>query len=239
MIEDVGTGLIKLLQDFATVPRVPEISGIANRSKISKFKNTDINSINRVVVDEGNPLSKTTAGRTQMADNLIQMGLISTPQDYFSVMTTGRLDVMTQDNDNQNILIRAENEKLIDGSMPVVVIDTDDHTLHIRHHRAILNDPEKRLYDPEFVSRTLEHISEHISALREVDPDLLAILQQQPLGPQGGSPVSLQNAAAQQPNSAGSMPEFSAQPQEQTANSGGMPNMPTPPPVGPTGEPTM
>lgn len=238
LIEDVGTGLIKLLQDFATVPRIAEISGIANRTKISSFKNDDIQSISRVVVDEGNPLSKTTAGRTQMADNLIQMGLINTPQDYFSVINTGRLDVMTQDYDNQNILIRAENEKLMDGSTPVVVIDTDDHMLHIRHHRAILNDPDKRIYDGEFVRRTLEHINEHVTALREVNPDLLQILQQQPLGPVGGSPVSQDNAAPTQPSSAGNNAEFTAQPQQQSANSGGLPNQPQVPPIAPNGNPT-
>lgn len=230
LIEDVGTGLIKLLQDFATVPRVAEIAGISNRSKVSKFKNTDIESISRVVVDVGNPLASTAAGRNQMADNLIQMGLITKPQDYFSVMQTGRLDVMTEDDDNQNILIRSENEKLMDGSTPVVVIDTDDHALHIRHHRAILNDADKRVSDPEFLKRTLDHISEHITALREVNPDLLAILQQQPLGPVGGSPVAPENAAPQQPSQPSDNAKVMEQPQPTSA---GIPQPASPPPVGP------
>lgn len=235
LIEDVGTGLIKLLQDFATVPRVAEIAGISNRSKIKSFKNSDIESISRVVVDVGNALSQSAAGRTQMADNLIQMGLITKPQDYFSVMQTGRLDVMTEDEDNQNILIRSENEKLIDGSTPVVVVDTDDHALHIRHHRAILNDAERRVSDSEFLTRTLNHINEHLVALREVSPDLLSILNQQPLGPVGGSPVSPENAAAQQPSQEGDIANVMAQPQPSSV---GLPNVPSPPPTAQNGLPT-
>lgn len=238
LLEDVGTGLIKLLQDFAEVPRVAEIVGISNTSKVKEFKNEDIDSINRVVVDVGNALSTTTAGRIQMADNLIQMGLIKSPEQYFAVMNTGRLDVMTQSTNDQLILIQTENEVLLNGSSDIIVVDTDDHALHVREHRAILNDASRRISDPDFLQRTLVHIQEHIDALRSVDPDLLAILQQQPLGPVGGSPVSQDNAAAPQPQSKGQVDEITAQPQgEQLSTSAGLPK-PAKPPLNPqTGQP--
>lgn len=238
LLEDVGTGLIKLLQDFAEVPRVAEIVGISNRSKVKEFKNEDINSISRVVVDVGNALSTTTAGRIQMADNLIQMGLIKSPDQYFAVMNTGRLDVMTQSANDQLILIQTENEVLLNGQNDIIVIDTDDHALHVREHRAILNDANRRLNDPEFLQRTLVHIQEHIDALRSVDPDLLAVLNQQPLGPQGGSPVSPENAGSQQPQTFGNVDEITSQPQNQMlSSSAGIPN-PAKPPLNPqTGQP--
>lgn len=229
LMEDIGTGLIKMLQDFADVPRVAEIAGMSNVSKLKSFKNTDIDAISRMAVDVGNPLSATTAGRVQMADNLIQMGLIETPEQYFAVINTGRLDVMTQSTNDQLILVKSENEALMSGDKPVKAVATDSHAMHIREHRAILNDTERRLNDPEFVARTLAHIQEHIDALRNVDPDLLAILNQQPLGPVGGSPVNPQNAQPPQPNQ-GSIQEGMLPPQE-APNSAGLPNPPKPPQV--------
>lgn len=183
LIEDIGTGLIQLLQDFASVPRIAEISGKTNRSKMREFKGSDLSSINRVVVDVGNALAQTAAGRTQMADNLIQMGLITTPEDYLSVIATGRLDVMTEDSVNQNLLIKAENERLVDATSDVIATWLDKHSLHIRHHMGIIADPDIRL-DVELVQRVMSHIQEHINLLRETDPAQLAMIGEQPLPPQ-------------------------------------------------------
>jgi hypothetical protein len=118
-----------------------------------------------------------------------------------------------------------------------MAIDTDDHALHIREHRAILNDADRRVNDPEFVQRTLMHIQEHIDALRAVDPDLLAILQQQPLGPVGGSPVAPGNAAPKQAQQPGGMENFTAQPQEQQVTGAGLPKIAEPPTNPGTGAP--
>lgn len=213
MIEDLGTGLIQLLQDFAEVPRVAEISGIANRSKMKYFSGKDIDSINRVIVDVGNAMAQTTAGRVQMADNLLQMGLITSAEMYLSVINTGKLETMTEGQINEQVLIRQENERLLEGIGDVVATNVDQHNLHIRQHKSILMDAEARL-DPEIVSRTLAHIQEHLDLLRSVDPDLLAIINEQPLAPQGGSPAQQQQM---QPNQGGAM-QGMPQPQQGTPN---------------------
>ena len=199
LIEDVGTGLIKLLQDFAAVPRIAEISGKSNKSKMKLFTGDDIGSINRVIVDAGNALASTTAGKSEMATNLIQMGLIQSPEQYFSVINTGKLETMTQGPTDELLLIKAENERLVDGDKPIFVIDTDAHALHIREHKTVLADPDSRM-DNALVQRSLKHIQEHIDALRNVNPDLLAISGQQPLAPVGGAPVSTENVTAPQPS---------------------------------------
>jgi len=191
LIEDVGTGLINLLKDFAKVPRIAEISGVSNRTKVQEFTGEDLDSINRVVVDVGNALAQTTAGRTQMADNLIQMKMIKTPEEYLSVINTGKLTVMTEGQNNQNLLIRAENERLMDGSSPVMASAVDAHSQHIREHQNVLADPDLRL-DADLTARTLAHIQEHIDLLRTTDPNLLAMIGEQPLPPVGGTAVGMQ-----------------------------------------------
>ena len=189
LIEDVGTGLIELLQDFAMVPRIVEITGKSNKSYMKEFKSDDLDTINRVTVDVGNALANTTAGRIQMAENLIQMGVIKSPEQFFSIIETGSLDAMTEGQHQELLLIKQENEKLVEGSTQVIATAVDAHALHIREHKNVLADPDLRL-DPNLVERTLTHINEHIRLLQETDPNLLSIIQEQPLSPPGGTPVN-------------------------------------------------
>lgn len=198
LIEDLGTGIINILKDYAAVPRMAAIVGKTNRTYMKQFTGDDLSSINRVVVEIGNALSRTTAGRVEMAEQLLQMGLIKSPQQYFSVINTGSLDVMTEDEQAELFLIKGENEFLMEGR-PVLAIFTDDHNLHIQEHKAVLADPEMRL-NPDVLERVLTHIQDHMNLLRnqgvgpmgepQTDPDLLMILGQQPLAPQGGSPAN-------------------------------------------------
>src|SRR5690606_22441740 len=109
LIEDVGTGLIKMLQRFASVPRIAAIVGKSNRTEMREFSGDDLSRITRIVVDVGNPLSRTIAGRTEMGEHLLQMGLIKTPEQYFTILDTGRLDAMTDDTQSELYLIKAEN----------------------------------------------------------------------------------------------------------------------------------
>jgi hypothetical protein len=183
LIEDVGTGLVKMLQDFASVPRVAAIVGKTNKTEMKQFIGDDIGSINRVVVDVGNALAATTAGRVQMADNLLQMGAIKDIEQYFMVIETGRLEHVTESATSDSILVRDENEKLAQGEGEVIALSLDNHTLHINEHRSILSDTGLR-QDVNLVDRVLKHIQEHITLLKETDPELLARIGQQPVQPE-------------------------------------------------------
>lgn len=190
MVEDVGTGLINMLKDFAAVPRVAMIVGESNRSYMKEFNGDDLSSVNRVIVDFGNPLAKTTAGKVQMADQLLQMGLIKTPEQYISVMNTGKLETMTDGIDRQLLLTRSENEKMLIGET-VTAVATESHALHVKEHGDMLADPDLK-NDPQLVQRVLNHIQEHLELLRNTDPELLKIRGEQPLAPVGGVPANQQ-----------------------------------------------
>lgn len=186
MIEDVGTGLIKMLQRFAAVPRIAHIVGKDNRSEMREFNGDDLSRVNRVIVDVGNPLARTTAGRVEMAEQLLQMQLIKTPEQYLTVINTGRLEALTDDTQKELYNIKAENENLVTGA-PVIAVFTDQHSLHIKEHKSVLSDPDLRM-DPQLVQRTLEHIQEHINLLRSTDPDMLMMMGEQPLQQPGMMP---------------------------------------------------
>jgi hypothetical protein len=230
LIENIGTSIIKLLQDFASVPRVAAIAGKAKRTYMKEFTGDDLSSVNRVIVEIANPLAKTTAGRMEIANNLIQMGLIKNVDQYFIVLKTGELDTMMEGDVSELLLIRAENERMVEGQA-VITTDIDRHSIHIKEHRSILADPDLRR-DPTLVKLALDHIQQHIEALRNTDPALLGLIGEQPMPPPGGGQVPPQpneqateaeaaaganNAALQEPLPTGA---------EQAP---GLPNLPKPP----------
>lgn len=229
LIEDIGTGIVNILKDFAKTPRMAAIAGVNNRTEMKQFSGNDLSNVNRVIVDIGNPLARTTAGRVEMAEQLLQMGAITTPEQYFTVINTGRLEPMMENTQSELDLIRAENEDLMAGK-EVIAVPTDQHTMHIREHKAVIADPELRK-DPALLKRTLDHIYEHIEMLRTQDADLLSMINEQPLGPAGGSPAgqpgpqmppdaSMQGQAPETLAPQGSVPQ---------AGQGNMPEVPRPP----------
>jgi hypothetical protein len=235
LIEDVGTNLIQMLKDFADVPRIASIAGKSNVTYMKEFKSDDLSSINRVIVDAGNALAQTTAGRSEMASQMIQMGIVTTPEQYMSVINTGNLETMTEGANKELLLVRAERERLIDGKTPVMAILTDDHSLHIREHKAALADPDLRM-DAELVKRVLDHIQEHIDILSDPNvANILSMLNQKPLGPVGGTPAA--PVEGQVPNQQGSQEasDLLNNPQAQSVSTnqqaGSLPN-PAQPPAG-------
>lgn len=203
LLEDSATFIIDLLKEFGDQPRTVAIAGITNIQKMKQFNNDDIQNISRVAVDVGNALMSTGAGRWQVAENMSQMGLITTPEHFFEILNTGNLSVATKGITDELDVIRAENEALL-YERPVIAISIDKHAMHIREHRDVLSDPNSR-FDTDLVERTLAHIMEHITLMRETDPALLAIYGEQPVGPAGGSPPA--PAGAPNATSGGDMSE--------------------------------
>jgi hypothetical protein len=238
LIEDVGTSMIKFLQIFAQTPRVAAIVGKNNRSYLKDFSADDLDKVNRVYVDMGNALSQTTAGRVQMAQELLQMGAIRNPDQYLQVINTGRLESALEGVEHQLILIKSENEKMMDGINPLVA-PTDRHKQHILEHSDVLSDPDLR-EDPGLTKIVMDHIEMHMNALYNTNPDLLSMVGEVALAPQGqlmGPPSDQQGQPGpQQPGAGQVMAPDQGLPQggEQISGPGieqgvNMPNIPSPP----------
>lgn len=219
LVEDLGTGTISLLQTFASVPRVAEIAGKSNRPLMKEFTGQDLDAIHRVAVDMGNPLTRTTAGKVNLADAFLERGMIENPDQYIQVVTTGRLEPVIEGKQAQLLLIKGENEQLSEG-VPQRALITDNHAKHILEHSVVLANPEIR-QDPNnpIVQTTLAHIQEHLTLSQSpgylaMAGDLKHEVTQPPAPPQGG----------------GAGAELNAQPPvQQAAAAVGQPNMPNPP----------
>lgn len=227
LLEDVGTGLIEILQDYANTERVASIVGKSSRTYLKEFKGADLSEIKRVVVDVANPLARTTAGRIEMAEQLMQMKAEDfTIEQYLQVINTGQLRVMTDDNTREQLLIQEENERLMVGEN-VRALVIDEHLQHIKAHRAVLNDPDFRKPEYEDVQKVvLDHIQDHINFLRQTDPAFLNILGQQSLPPAPGEGAPTQEPGPTAPENSVA-PEL-AQPPQPT-NPADVSNIPSPP----------
>lgn len=185
LVEDLGTHLIDILKAYASTPRMAAIAGKANSSLLKEFTGQDLKDITRVTVDMGNPMTRTTAGKVNLADALLQHGFIQDPEEYLMVMQTGQLEPMIHNQTAELLLIRSENEAMKDGSNPVIALLTDDHHTHILEHTAVLSDPSARM-DQQLVQRVTQHMQEHINILSNpAQANLLISMGQHPIMPPG------------------------------------------------------
>lgn len=219
----IGTDIIAKLKTFPQTKRNIVIAGKDNRPYMHEFEKDDLKNIDRVIVELGNPLTRTTAGKVDMADSLLQKGMITEPEQYIQVLTTGTLEPVYKGKQAELMLIKSENEKLLEA-IPVNAVATDQHALHISEHKTVIASPESREM-PKVVDVTLAHINDHINLLKTVDPSLLAILGQQAIQ-QPASPGIPANTPQSQNIPNVNTPETPLQ--EETANVN-MPNMPTNP----------
>lgn len=187
-LEKIGTSLLDILKDYATTPKLITLVGKNKKPLLKEFTGDMIGDIKRVSVSVGNPLARTTAGRLEIANNLLQQGLIKDPRQYNMVLETGNIENLTESDMMDMLLIQSENEWLMEGK-DIYAHPLDQHSLHIREHRSVVSDPELRM-NPELMQKVDRHIQEHIDMLGTVRPDLLQILGEQPLQPtqavQGG-----------------------------------------------------
>lgn len=193
LLESMGTGMINILKDYAKTPRIATIAGKQNRPQMLQWDGSKLEQINNVVCDATSALSKTTAGKISIADNLLKAGMLANSEEYLTLIKTGQNEPLTRAPVMENFLIQSENEELLQGINPPV-LRIDKHAQHIAEHKTILSTPASRR-DPRIVDPTLQHIKDHEDAaqmMQQTDPAFLAATHQPPLPfpppPQAGPP---------------------------------------------------
>lgn len=221
LVEDLGSGTIYILQDFAAVPRVAAIAGKSNRPIMKEFSGKDLGAIHRVTVDMGNPITRTTAGKVNLADAYLEKGMIENPDQYVQVITTGRLEPVIEGKQANLLNMKSENERLADGIQPRAVI-TDNHSKHILEHSTVMASPEVR-DDPngKIMTATLAHIQEHLDLAQSPGYALLA--------PMLGHEMKVPTIQPGMPPGAPGQMLDATNPVTQEAGQVNQPNMPQPP----------
>lgn len=221
LLEDGGTKIFDLLKQFAKTERIAEMAGKSNRGRITSFTGEDLDQIQRVAIDLGNPMQRTTAGKLQIADSLLEKGLVKTPQQYLQVMETGNLDPLVEGPEAELDLIRGENELMMDGTFDKVrVLVGDAHLLHVQEHRCLLSNPLVRA-DENITAGILAHIQEHKELYESQEP-FWSQISGEPPSPAAQAPV---------PNPMELPPEGVMQPQPELPENAPLPPQSLVPPM--------
>lgn len=215
-LEEVMTQSIKCYQKFAKTPHLLLIEGKNSQAFQKSFTGDKLKSIHRMKITVGNPLMQTLAGRSDVAEKLLNSGLVKSVREYLSVLEGAPLEQLYKTELSENDLIQSENDQLMEGKT-ALVLATDDHVGHIREHKCLLNDPLIRVNNPN-VGTILGHIKEHMDQLdqmQENNPRLLAILQtgqmpQIPPPPPPGAPPPGPPQMPGQPQGPGMPPQGGA-----------------------------
>lgn len=194
---DVGSCLISNIQKFATETMTAYIVGSSRKGEIKTFKSSDLLNVERVSVDLGNPLSQSFAGRSELISAWQQYGIIKDPKQIVSFLRTGEIDQITENPFSDALRVREVCEMIRKGQKPQALI-TDNHAEIIVGIKAIMSSEEAR-QNPAVVAAYTVCTDEHIALMRQMPPDLAAILAGQPLPPL--APINV--PAPQQPQVGG------------------------------------
>jgi hypothetical protein len=222
--------MLSHLKRFATEEKQVVIAGKAKTFMLEAFTGDKLKNIDRVQVESANPLTKRPEFKVQAASDLLRRGLITSVDQYFEVVETGRVESMTESPITALLNLRKENELIRAGQVPTVLF-TDNHQQHIDEHAAVLDDPMAREAEA-VVFAALAHMQEHINVWRRTDPSLLqAMGRPLPPPPPGMMPPGATGPGGPMPPGAGAPGPGSPPP-----GAGGPPPMPRQPkpPVNPT-----
>jgi len=182
-LEQVMLISCKAHAQFSTTERTLAVTAKNNMAYSYKFSGKDIEPIKKVKINRSSPLMGTIAGRSDIAEKLLQTGLIKTPQQYFRIIEGAPTEELYKVELSETDLQTSENEAFLRGE-DVLALATDDHPAHIQFHNSLLNDPEIRR-NGEIVAKVLEHIQEHYQLAQQTDPILQGMVRTGKM-PEGG-----------------------------------------------------
>lgn len=186
-LEEVGTGMVEDLKAFADAPRMALIVGKNDQGYMQSYSKKDFDGIARVVVAAANPLLNTTAGKMNLADQLLQNGML--PQGeagamkYIQVMNQGTLEPETMYLQSEYMAIQQDKEDLLSGKLPMIQM-TDNHPLRMQEVNTLNNNPIIR-QNPNLGNLVRQYIMGHFQQWLQMPPLLCAAMGIQPPPPQG------------------------------------------------------
>lgn len=198
-VKSVGRSLLAIIKEKMDTKRKVAIVGTYGAAvpQQDEFDKNDFAGIDDVTVDIDNPLMQTAAGRLPIAQMFIDLGFVQVPEQLEQLVTTGKLEPMTQVLRNELIFIASENEAILKGETPQAMI-TDSHQLHIREHKDAMFIPDGRM-NPATIQAYNAHQQQHFQLALQSDPRILGLLgqaapAQQAAPPQGGDSAGAKQA---------------------------------------------
>lgn len=211
-MKETMSGILECVRLYCKDERLVSVVGKLKRTIAKTYTHADVESLKGVQIEIGAAIMRTSMGRKQVADKLLQMQQINGEQ-YLEIQATGRLEPAYERPMSQRVLVDSENEKLREGVL-CAVLETDDHSLHIAEHSIIMNDPTMR-DNPQALQAAMQHSAIHNQTWLQMsmDPAGMAILAATGQQPHPGAQMMQQQMAQQAAmNAQQSQPGAAAQP---------------------------
>lgn len=161
-IKDGAELILNMVQVKATVPveiaRVSQSKAGAFGAKM-EVRGEDLKDIDQVFINLGSPITQNTEGRVKALQVASTLNIPVTAEGFWQVLNTGRLEPVAESDVEQAILIQQENEQIITGVVPQVLL-TDDHFRHGHQHTITMSDVTAR-GDEKAVAAYMAHMNEH------------------------------------------------------------------------------
>lgn len=211
LVRRVGQSILAIWKAKADHKRKTSVIGVHGAAvpRQEEWDKETMQPLGDVTVEIANPLSQTAAGRLQIEELFAKRGFVNTPEQLEMLIETGTLQPLTQVLRDELIHIAWENEEILEGRNPPVLI-TDSHQMHIREAKAATFSAEARS-KPAVMQAAMAHIQEHIAQALSMNPQIAQLLGQAsvqpPAPPVGAGPDAPPPSALEQPGAPGAAPE--------------------------------
>lgn len=209
-VRNTGQSILSIWKVKADHERTTSVVGIHGAAvpKQEKWDKEDMGTLDGVTVEISNPLAQTAAGRLQLEELYNKRGFVQTPEQLEMLIETGTLQPLTQVLRDELIYIVWENEQLL-KAVPLPVMITDSHQMHIREHKAVTFSAMAR-GAPAIIHATNAHIQQHIQQALSMQPQIAQLLgqasAQPPPPPPGAGPMPPPTALDQPGVGGGELP---------------------------------
>lgn len=120
--ERVANLIVDILKQYAEHPMIMQIAGKDERAYADTFVRDDLYGISGVKVKTSNPMMRTTAGKMQIGDKILEYAktmppgtVVSDPSQIIEVYTSGQIKPLYDSPRKRRMRIKAENEALQEG----------------------------------------------------------------------------------------------------------------------------
>lgn len=194
LLSKTMTGAIKIKERYVLEPETIRIAGKvkAKYLKERKYTGDELGAVSSVIFEMVDPVEKSMGGRVAMGQDLLNANMLKNPRQYLTLVKTGSLDALIQDDLADEMALVEENERLREG-LPVKALIVENHEEHMKSCMSVVASPQAK-EDPDLVERTLSHYFEHFDMwqnLSETNPALLLATGQKvlPVAPPPGMPM--------------------------------------------------
>lgn len=187
--QDLSNHIIDLYRKFSSGEQEIAILGKDQAVETMKWQSSSLDPIYTVRCEQSDPAANTYGGKLDKAEALLGAktadgkSMLSSPQEYLTLVETGQMEPMLAADEAGLSRIRKENSMISRGILPVALV-TDSHALDINEHMVIASDPEMRLVaqgDPnsiqaKILGACLNHVAAHQAFMQGQIPGAAAQL---------------------------------------------------------------